>query len=113
MENNMSIREYYPTKEAFEKLGKKDLSLDGKDAAGKPAKFVLLTDDRIAMIKEGTGKDVEMATLIAGGDQSKYFSALMAGTIEINGEGIISEDLANLSMKNYMRIQVAFSEVNF
>ena len=80
---------------------------------GRTVVYVLLAGEGIAKIKEGTGADVEKATLIAGGNQSKYFSALMAGTTEIDGKPVIMEDLAEMPMKNYMRIQAAFADINF
>lgn len=94
----------FPTGET--KIG--HISKDGRQLA-----YVLLSEGKIAKIIEGTGNDVESATLIAGGDQKKYFSALMAGCVEIDGKAIVMEDLSLLKMKDYMRIQVAFSEINF
>jgi hypothetical protein len=83
------------------------------DEKGRPVKFVLLTDGRIARIREGKGKDVEQATMISNGNQSKYLSAMMSSTIEINDKPLVMEDLADLLMKDYMRLQVSFAEINF
>jgi hypothetical protein len=85
----------------------------GTDEKGRQLRYVLLIDGRIAKIREGKGKDVERATMEAGGDSSKYFSSMMAGTTEIDGKAITMYELADLSMKDYMRLQVAFSDINF
>lgn len=90
-----------------------ETTLSDKDEKGRPVKFVLLTDNRVAKIREGKGKDVEQATMISNGNQSKYLSAMMSATIEIDGKGLVMEDLADLVMKDYMRLQVAFAEINF
>ncbi|UAY56265.1 hypothetical protein [Arachidicoccus terrestris] len=75
--------------------------------------YVKLSDDRIAKIKEGTGADVEKATLISGNDQSKFLSALMACAIEVDGSPIVMEDLSGFKMKDYLAMQVAFADLNF
>lgn len=72
-----------------------------------------LSTGSTAEVREGTGDDVEKATLISGGIQSKYLSALMAATVSIDGKQIVMEDLSLLKMKDYLKIQVAFSELNF
>jgi hypothetical protein len=83
------------------------------DEKGGQVRFVLLTDSRVARIREGKGKDVERATMISSGDQSKYLSAMMSATIKIDGKELIMEELSDLAMKDYMRLQVSFAEINF
>lgn len=90
-----------------------ETTLSEKDEKGRPVRFVLLTDGRVARIREGKGKDVEQATMISNGNQSKYLSAMMSSTIEVDGRSLVMEDLADLIMKDYMRLQVAFAEINF
>ncbi len=80
---------------------------------GKQLIYVLLADERIAKVKQGTGAAVEQATMMMGNDKSKYLSSLMAGCIEIDGRPLVMEELAELPMKSYMRLQLAFSELNF
>ncbi|SHN42238.1 phage tail assembly protein [Chitinophaga sp. CF418] len=88
--------------------------IDTKDAAGSLVKCVLFADGKtIARVRKGKGKDVEKATIIAGKDQSKYMSALMAAVVTISGEPVIMEQLADLDMSDYIQVQVAFSELNF
>lgn len=98
------------TKEAFPKG---EHTITKTDDKGKPVKYVLLEDGRIAKIVKGKGKHVEQATLIAGGDQSKYFSALMAAVTTVDEKPVIMEDLSEFDMQDYMHIQLAFSEINF
>lgn len=90
-----------------------ETTISDVDDKGRPVRFVLLTDGRVAKVREGRGKDVEQATMISNGNQSKYLSAMMSATIEIDGKNLIMEDLADLMMKDYMRLQVAFAEINF
>lgn len=98
-----------PTPEVFGK----ETTIPAFDSNNQPIRWVLLTDGRIAKIREGKGKDVERATLISNGDQSKYLSSVMSATIEIDEKPIIMEDLGELGMKDYMRLQLAFSDLNF
>jgi hypothetical protein len=80
---------------------------------GSKVKFVLLSNGNVATIREGKGKDVERASMESEGDKTKYLSSMMAATTKINGRGITMYDLADLPMKDYFNIQVAFSELNF
>lgn len=91
----------------------KETTISATDDAGRQIRYVLLTDGRVAKVREGKGKDVEKATMISGGDQTKYISAMMSATIEIQGNQIVMEDLGDLGMKDYMRLQVAFADINF
>ena len=87
--------------------------LEATDDSGKPIRLVLLSGDKIGIVREGTGKDVENATEIAGKDKKRYMSALMAACVEIEGKPVVMEDLAPRSMKDYMRLQAAFADLNF
>jgi hypothetical protein len=91
----------------------KENTISAVDEHGKPIRYVLLADGKVAKIREGKGQDVERATVISGGDQSKYLTAMMSSTIEIEGRGVVMEDLGELGMKDYMRLQVAFADLNF
>lgn len=76
-------------------------------------KKFLLSDGREVEIREGTGRDAEEAQATFGGDSKKYMSALMAQCIIIDGNKIVMEDLPLLPLKDYMKIQTEFSEINF
>lgn len=82
-------------------------------ATGVVTKYLLLSTGKIAIIREGKGKDVEKATMEANGDQSKYLTSMMAATVTIDGKQTNMFQLSDCSMKDYMKIQIAFSEVNF
>src|SRR4051812_28290345 len=85
-------------------------TIEREDAKGRKVKYVLLSDNSIGEIREGKGKDVEKATMLSNGDQTKYLSAMMAATIKIDGRPVVMEDLGELSMKDYMALQLSFSE---
>jgi hypothetical protein len=80
---------------------------------GNAVVFVILSDNRIAKIREGIGEDVERATMESQGNQSKYLSSMMAATVTIDGKGVNMYDLAQRKMKDYLRIQSAFADLNF
>lgn len=80
---------------------------------GNSVVFVLLSDSRIAKIREGIGEDVERATMESQGNQSKYLSSMMAATVTIDGKGVNMYDLAQRKMKDYLKIQSAFADLNF
>lgn len=98
----------YPFIEDFQ-----DKQFIDREEKGKKVRYVLLIGGSIARVREGKGKDVEQATMISSGDQSKYLSAMMAATIEIDGAPVIMEMLGDLSMKDYMSLQLAFADLNF
>lgn len=88
-------------------------TLSGRDSKGNQVKYVLLSDNRIAAIREGKGSDVEKASVEAAGDQSKYLSSMIAACVKIDGKQMNMFDLAALKMKDYMNVQLAFSDLNF
>lgn len=98
-----------PTVEDF----KEEKTLSGTDTKGNQVKYVLLSDKGIVTIREGKGSDVERATMEASGDQSKYLSSMMAACVKIDGKQMNMFDLAALKMKDYMNVQLAFSDLNF
>jgi hypothetical protein len=88
-------------------------SIEGVDKDGNAVKYILLTGNRIATIREGKGKDVERATIESAGDQSKYLSSLMSACATIEGVHVNMFDLAEMKIKDYTAIQIAFAELNF
>lgn len=108
-----AVKTYPVTPDDFLVDGKEVTTIDKAYDNGNTVKYVLLSDKRIAFVREGKGKDVEVATMKSNGDQTKYISSLMSSCVEIAGVPAIMEDLAELSMKDYMRVQLAFSELNF
>lgn len=80
---------------------------------GETMIFVLLSDGGVAKIREGKGTDVEKASIESNGDQSKYMSSMIASCLTVDGKKLNMFDLAAMKMKDYMKIQVAFAEINF
>jgi len=79
--------------------------------AGK--EFSLSTGEKV-VIKEAKGKDAEQAMRIAGaGQQEKYLTALMARTVTIDGKPVVPEVLSELPLKDYLKIQSEFADLNF
>src|SRR5687768_17520795 len=91
----------------------KDNTISAIDEKGKPVRYVQLSEGSIAKVRNGKGRDVEQATMIAGGNQAKYFSAMMASVSEIEGKPVVMEDLGELDARDYLRIQMAFTDINF
>lgn len=75
--------------------------------------FLLLSDGRVCVVREGLGEDVEKATMEANGDKSKWMPALTASCIKINGRGINMFELLKMKAKDYTNIQAAVTELNF
>lgn len=74
---------------------------------------VTLSDGRIALIKAGKGRDAKEALRISGGREDEYMNALMSRTVLIDGKPVVPEELDELPMNDYIKIQTEFSEINF
>ena len=75
--------------------------------------FTLSTGEKV-VVKEAKGKDAEQAMRIAGAGQSeKYLTALMARTVTLDGKPVIPEVLSDLPLKDYLKIQNEFADLNF
>ena len=75
--------------------------------------FSLSTGEKV-VVKEAKGKDAEQAMRIAGAGQSeKYLTALMARTVTVDGKAIVPEALSELPLKDYLKIQNEFADLNF
>ncbi|MBL7718960.1 MAG: hypothetical protein JNL72_09000 [Flavipsychrobacter sp.] len=74
---------------------------------------VTLSDGRIALIKAGKGRDAKEALRISGGREDEYMNALMSRTVSIDGKPVVPEELDELPMNDYIKIQTEFSEINF
>lgn len=80
---------------------------------GNKVVFLLLSNGSIAVVREGTGADVEAAEFEAGTDKNSYKAALMSKMLKIDGKGVNMFELKNLKAKDYLNIQVAFVDLNF
>ncbi len=74
---------------------------------------VTLSNGRIALIKAGKGRDAKEALRISGGREDEYMNALMSRTVLIDGKPVVPEELDELPMNDYIKIQTEFSEINF
>ena len=73
-----------------------------------------LSNGAKVLIKEAKGKDAEAAMRIAGnGQHEKYLTALMARTVTIDGKPVVPEVLSDLPLKDYLKIQSEFADLNF
>lgn len=73
-----------------------------------------LSDGRKVAIRAAKGHDAEAAMKIAGnGQPEKYLTILMARTVTIDGKSLIPEELSDLPLKDYTKIQGEFAEINF
>jgi hypothetical protein len=76
-------------------------------------KEISLPSGKTATIKEGKGKDSQLALRMCGGDSSKYLSALMSVLCEIDGAKLVMEDIEELPLRDYNTLMAEFSELNF
>lgn len=76
-------------------------------------KEIELPSGKKASIKKGKGKHIINATKMAGGDPGKLIPCVMQVLVLIDGEKVTVEDLEELDLKDYMRLQTEFSDLNF
>lgn len=100
-----------PTKK--EDFATGETEIRNTDEKGETTVYLLLSDGGVAIVREGKGTDVEKASIESGKDQSKYMSSMMASCVTVDGKRVNMYDLAAMKMKDYMKIQVAFAELNF
>lgn len=72
-----------------------------------------LPSGKTATIREGKGKDSQLALRMCNGDSSKYLSALMSVLCEIEGKKIVMEDIEELPLKDYNSLMAEFTDLNF
>lgn len=76
-------------------------------------KQITLSDGRVAVIKVGKGRDAMAAQKVAGTDISKYFPALMAQLVTIDGNKLVMEDFEELPLQDYLTLQGELAGANF
>jgi hypothetical protein len=76
-------------------------------------KKITLSDGRTAVIRKGKGRDAIKAQRISGTDSAKYFAALMAELVTVDGNKMVMEDFEELDLQDYMTIQVELAGANF
>jgi hypothetical protein len=99
----MTVQRSSATAKAQPKKADKDTRLE----------FDLSNGDKV-VIRQAKGYDAERAMRFAGsGQQDKYMSALMSYTVTVNGKPIIPEALTDMPLKDYLKIQGEFADLNF
>lgn len=74
-------------------------------------KEVKLSDGRVALIKEGKGKDLFWAQAHAS-DPSEIIKLLMVRLIEIDSKSITEEELDEMPIKDLMLLMREFTELH-
>lgn len=76
-------------------------------------KSIILSDGREVIVRKGKGRDVQEAFKVAGSDQSKLISAMMARLVTVAGFQLVYEDLMEMDAEDYLAIMQVWSELNF
>lgn len=74
---------------------------------------VKLSDGRTATIRAGKGRDAMNAQKVSGTDVSKFFPALMAQLVEIDGQKLVMEDFEELPLQDFLTLQGELAGANF
>lgn len=74
---------------------------------------VTLSDGRVAVIRPGKGRDAMNAQKVSGTNVEKFFPALMAQLITIEGVQLVMEDFEELPLQDYLTLQGEIAGTNF
>lgn len=121
MENNTNVIEGKegPVETKFKApVSKEDFPQDQKKIEhtyenGNKVVFLLLSNGSVACIREGSGEDVETATMESNGDRASYLTALTASCVKVDGKYVNMYELKKNKMKDYLAIQTEFAGLNF
>lgn len=70
-----------------------------------------LPSGALAKIKEPfKGKHIRQAQLMSGGDQSLIINSLIAQLVEVDGKGIVMEDLDEMPGADVLKLMAYFGE---
>lgn len=67
----------------------------------------------VAVVRELLGVDMTDVERLTDGDQGKVFPAMIAVATKIEGQGIVMEDVLQYKAKDYNRLKIAVSALNF
>ena len=76
-------------------------------------KSITLSDGRVAVIRKGKGRDAMKAQRVSGTDISKFFPALMAELVIIDGNKMVMEEFEDLELQDFLTIQGELAGANF
>lgn len=74
---------------------------------------ITLSDGRIAEVRAGKGRDAMNAQKVSGTDTSKFFAALMAQLVTIDGKSLVMEDFEELPLQDFLVLQGELAGANF
>jgi hypothetical protein len=80
---------------------------------GNMIKRLKLSNGKSAVIRELKGMDMTEVEKLTDGDTSKVFPAIIAVATKIDGAGIVMEDVLQYKAKDYNRLKIAASALNF
>lgn len=105
-----------PLEDGFYYASAEDESLDVATKTydnGSIVKKIVLKDKRVAIVREVTGKEVNIARTMAGNNAQNFTMALAAVAVKIDDQKITPEELEGLKAKDYLAITAANAELNF
>lgn len=81
---------------------------------GNEVRRLTLSDKTVAIVRQLTGKEMGTdVTRLTGINKDDYQYAMVAIATKFNGEGKTLEEVKEMKGKDYIKLQVANSQVNF
>lgn len=80
---------------------------------GNMIKRLQLSTGKTAIVRELKGVDMTEVEKLTDGDTSKVFPAIIAVATKIDGGFIVMEDVLQYKAKDYNRLKIAASALNF
>jgi hypothetical protein len=74
---------------------------------------VTLSDGRVAIIRDATGKDQLSAQKLTDGNNELYLFAMLELCVEVSGVKLFISDYESMKLKDVSALTVAFTKVNF
>ncbi len=80
---------------------------------GNMIKRLKLSTGKTAVVRELKGVDMTEVEKLTDGDTSKVFPAIIATATKLDGAFIVMEDVLQYKAKDYNRLKIAASALNF
>lgn len=80
---------------------------------GNMIKRLKLSTGKTAVVRELKGVDMTEVEKLTDGDTSKVFPAIIATATKLDGTFIVMEDVLQYKAKDYNRLKIAASALNF
>ena len=103
----------------FEDENEKELGIETQNYDnGNKVKRAKLSDGRVAVARELLGKDMKHVDRICNGNKDEYLPALMSVAVKIyDADGkelkFVMEDMDNMKGKDYTKIKMIATSLNF